>query len=295
MNLDTNEWRSLESESACFPIRTLSTKTGVNSVTLRAWERRYGLLKPKRTEKGHRLYNEADVIRVESIVRWIQQGVAVSKVRALLDQDDGVDNVVPESEWLEWQSALVAMSLQFDEDKIEHLYKQIFSQYPSLIAIQNWVLPALKQLGSSVHMRFCEAVLARNFANRLSTLKGQNAKSSSVLISALAGQGSLWCYMASAILNDHGLVCRVYPNMLSSDDLQALIKGIDPDRIVAFCDSSLIAKSTEIIEALALCDKPVSLIGASFWVAAHGNDMTHSKQVRVYSEAVDGVLSILEE
>ena len=37
------------------PIRTVSILTGVHSVTLRAWERRYGLITPQRTPKGHRL------------------------------------------------------------------------------------------------------------------------------------------------------------------------------------------------------------------------------------------------
>ena len=34
---------------ALYPIRTLSSLTGVNSVTLRAWERRYNLIRPQRT------------------------------------------------------------------------------------------------------------------------------------------------------------------------------------------------------------------------------------------------------
>ena len=38
-----------------FPIREVARLTGVNPVTLRAWERRYGLIQPTRTESGHRL------------------------------------------------------------------------------------------------------------------------------------------------------------------------------------------------------------------------------------------------
>ncbi|MDI5424788.1 MerR family DNA-binding transcriptional regulator, partial [Salmonella enterica subsp. enterica serovar Kentucky] len=33
----------------------------INPVTLRAWQRRYGLLKPQRTDGGHRLFNDADI------------------------------------------------------------------------------------------------------------------------------------------------------------------------------------------------------------------------------------------
>ena len=39
------------------PIREVARQTGVNAVTLRAWERRYGLIVPQRTPKGHRLFS----------------------------------------------------------------------------------------------------------------------------------------------------------------------------------------------------------------------------------------------
>ncbi|HCS2430998.1 TPA: MerR family transcriptional regulator, partial [Shigella flexneri] len=47
-------------------------------VTLRAWQRRYGLLKPQRTDGGHRLFNDADIDRIREIKRWIDNGVQVS-------------------------------------------------------------------------------------------------------------------------------------------------------------------------------------------------------------------------
>lgn len=69
------------------PIREVSRRTGVNPVTLRAWERRYGLVVPQRTPKGHRLYSEAQVSRIQAILTWLGRGVAVSKIRALLDDN----------------------------------------------------------------------------------------------------------------------------------------------------------------------------------------------------------------
>lgn len=45
------------------PIREVARLTGVNPVTLRAWERRYGLIQPTRTESGHRLYALSDIER----------------------------------------------------------------------------------------------------------------------------------------------------------------------------------------------------------------------------------------
>jgi DNA-binding transcriptional MerR regulator len=71
-------------QDALFPIREVSRLTGVNPVTLRAWERRYGLIVPTRTESGHRLYSAADIETVRSIRSWIDRGVAVGKVGKIL-------------------------------------------------------------------------------------------------------------------------------------------------------------------------------------------------------------------
>ena len=63
------------------PIRTVSNLTGVNSVTLRARERRYDLVKPIRTPKGHRLYTMADVELINQVVSLLNNGMAIGQAR----------------------------------------------------------------------------------------------------------------------------------------------------------------------------------------------------------------------
>ena len=53
---------------AMLPIRDAARETGVNPVTLRAWERRYGLVKPHRTAKGHRLYSADQLQQIQQIL-----------------------------------------------------------------------------------------------------------------------------------------------------------------------------------------------------------------------------------
>ena len=65
-------------DDAGLRIGAVSRRTGVAVTTLRAWETRYGLLEPRRTEGGHRLYGEADVDRVLAVLRLTAQGWAVS-------------------------------------------------------------------------------------------------------------------------------------------------------------------------------------------------------------------------
>ncbi|HUP71391.1 MAG TPA: MerR family transcriptional regulator [Acidimicrobiales bacterium] len=59
-------------------IGDISRRTGVPPATLRAWERRYGVLVPTRTEGGHRVYSASDLARVRQLLTLVDSGVSVS-------------------------------------------------------------------------------------------------------------------------------------------------------------------------------------------------------------------------
>jgi MerR family transcriptional regulator, light-induced transcriptional regulator len=60
-------------------IGELSRRTGVSVELLRAWEKRYGLLKPSRTASGYRLYSETDERRVRQMQRGVAEGLAAAE------------------------------------------------------------------------------------------------------------------------------------------------------------------------------------------------------------------------
>lgn len=127
-----------------YPIREVARLTGINPVTLRAWERRYGLIEPKRTESGHRLYSMTDIETVRQVQGWIERGVAVSKVGELLARRAELDR--PEStsqadEYAQWQSRISEALSAFDERELERLYGQIFSSYPPQIVFNDVFMP----------------------------------------------------------------------------------------------------------------------------------------------------------
>ncbi|MHC8355773.1 MerR family transcriptional regulator [Pseudomonas sp. LB3P81] len=136
-----------------FPIREVSRLTGVNPVTLRAWERRYGLIQPTRTESGHRLYAMADIERVFSILGWIDRGVAVSKVGKILARTaplQALSHLIPnelvQADYGQWQEQVKAAVSAFDEVQLEQVYGQIFSSYPLTVVFQDILIPLWQQL-----------------------------------------------------------------------------------------------------------------------------------------------------
>ena len=68
---------------ALLRIGELARRTGVSTDLLRAWERRYSLLRPTRTEGGFRLYDGDDVRRVEAMRDHLRQGLAAAEAARL--------------------------------------------------------------------------------------------------------------------------------------------------------------------------------------------------------------------
>lgn len=64
----------MHSQEPILRIGEVSRRTGTAVSTLRAWERRYELLMPHRTEGGHRLYSDADVERVRAMQALLDEG-----------------------------------------------------------------------------------------------------------------------------------------------------------------------------------------------------------------------------
>ena len=60
-------------------IKTVAERTGVRSDTLRAWERRYSLVTPVRSEKGYRLYSDEDIAAVAKVKELVDSGLSIGE------------------------------------------------------------------------------------------------------------------------------------------------------------------------------------------------------------------------
>jgi len=130
-------------ENEYMPIRELSSVTGVNAVTLRAWERRYGLLKPFRTPKGHRLYSPTDVDVIKNVQRLLEQGIAISKVKNIIHQSTTVP--IDES-WTIHGEKLIAIINSLNTNKIETYLYELMGNYPPHILWEYLIQPLYNEL-----------------------------------------------------------------------------------------------------------------------------------------------------
>lgn len=130
------------------PIRTISRLTGVNPVTLRAWERRYGLFRPVRTAKGYRLYTHGDVERIRRIVALVERGVPISRVRGLIEGEDRAGNAVPPAgPWPGYLERMAAATARFDDTELDRVYDEALSIHSIDNVTHRLLLPLLARLG----------------------------------------------------------------------------------------------------------------------------------------------------
>lgn len=135
------------------PIREVARLTGVNPVTLRAWERRYGLIVPRRTAKGHRLYDDNLVQRIQSIVGWLNRGVAVSQVRQLLDTLQPL-SVAEYNEWDTLHDEMLRAISVLAERQLDESFNRALALYPPRTLCKHLLLPLLVSLERRWHKRF---------------------------------------------------------------------------------------------------------------------------------------------
>ncbi|WP_328529131.1 MerR family transcriptional regulator [Nocardioides sp. NBC_00368] len=65
-----------------YTIKHAAQRVGITTATLRAWERRYGVIEPHRSESGYRLYGEHDVAVLRSMKHLVDQGWSVGLAAA---------------------------------------------------------------------------------------------------------------------------------------------------------------------------------------------------------------------
>lgn len=149
------------SDEGLYPIRTVSEVSGVNSITLRAWERRYGLFKPKRTPKGHRLYSDKDIQRIQQVLELLAKGVSIGRVaKALKDGESNTnfseitstkaDSVEPkelnESEWANHQETLLSKINTYDVLPLEIFHHELLTLYGTTTVGEKLIRPVLNKL-----------------------------------------------------------------------------------------------------------------------------------------------------
>ena len=128
-------------------IGELSRRAGVSPELLRAWERRYGLVRPTRTPGGLRLYSSDDLARVQAMQRHLADGLAAAQAASLAlaapDAETDAPPLAPEVAQRELAHALE----RFDEPSAQAVFDRLLATATVEVLLVEVILPYLRELG----------------------------------------------------------------------------------------------------------------------------------------------------
>jgi MerR family transcriptional regulator, light-induced transcriptional regulator len=134
-------------------IGQLSSRVGVSPELLRAWEQRYGLIRPARSSGGFRLYSSADEARVRRVLALKETGLATAEAVDVALAED-IASAAPERSVAptpgagdEMRRRLTSALERFDEAAMQATVDRAFAAIGVDAAVQDVVLPALRDIG----------------------------------------------------------------------------------------------------------------------------------------------------
>lgn len=128
-------------------IGELARRTGTSPELLRAWEQRYGVLRPSRSTGGFRLYSDEDVARVRRVRSFIAEGVsaaeAARRVLGMEEAGEPVAEPLPADAAAELEAALDAM----DGQRAHRAFDRLLTGLAVETVLGGVLLPYLRRLG----------------------------------------------------------------------------------------------------------------------------------------------------
>ena len=129
-------------------IGEVARRAGISPGLLRAWERRYGVLRPVRSAAGYRLYSREDAERVRAMADMVAAGVAPHQAAQALRSPPAEPAAASTDRAPGGERAGLAAALErYDEASAQTTFDRLLSTYSIAAILTGVVLPYLHDLG----------------------------------------------------------------------------------------------------------------------------------------------------
>jgi DNA-binding transcriptional MerR regulator/methylmalonyl-CoA mutase cobalamin-binding subunit len=254
------------SDEPKYTIKTVCTQTGIRAVTLRAWERRHGILTPYRSENRYRLYSDRDV----AILRWIKNRIdngmpissAVTELRALMRSGKAPEAIpigpatTPQRHTAppaQYSRRLYQALVAHDEGRAGDVFHEIQSAFDLTTICQDVITPSLVELGEAWY-RGSIRITTEHFASGyvrgklLSMFQSYPSRPNAPYIlvgCAPSEQHEIGALMVAVLLRSNGFRIEYLGPDIPLDDLVDYAAFEHPDLIVL--SASLESSALELV------------------------------------------------
>ncbi|NSL87974.1 MerR family transcriptional regulator [Chitinophaga sp. Mgbs1] len=133
-----------------FTIKDIENFTGIKAHTIRIWEQRYQLFRPRRKDTNHRVYDKEDLKALLRVAYLYHHGIKISRIAALSEAEQNklsVDLSSGEEKHGLHVNELIAATLDFDQQRFEGLFQRILRHTGMETCMTRIILPFLEKMG----------------------------------------------------------------------------------------------------------------------------------------------------
>jgi DNA-binding transcriptional MerR regulator len=232
-------------------IGEFARRVGVSPELLRAWERRYGLLQPIRSEGGFRLYTDEDAGRVSRMKRALDEGLSAAEAaRRSLAQARPTEGLLDDA-----RERLLAAAHAYDEATAHSILDDALAGFGVETVLRELILPTLREIGDEwergeleVGQEHFASHLVRERLLGLARLWGRGGGPLAVLACAPGERHDIGLIAFGLVLRSHGWRILFLGADTPLATLSRAIAVTDPRLVVvASIDASLLeAEATEL-------------------------------------------------
>ena len=224
-----------------FTIDSVARLTGISAFTLRNWESRYGLPKPRRHTNGFRIYNEVDIVLLRQVAALVEQGARVSDLAKKLRAGEPLPEPMIQPLGEELASSVddvFAAMLKFDTERVDRILSLLASRFSAARMVEIVYTPLLQRFGtdwaaekiSIAQEHFATALIRMRLAPMLCLYVPASANSRKVLCATTSGElheGGLLLLAVQLKLRGWNVI--YLGTNLPVDELSEVVKATAPD------------------------------------------------------------------
>lgn len=272
-----------------FNMKVVVHETGLKPDTLRAWERRYGVPNPERTQGGHRLYSQYEIDMLKWLVARQEEGMSISHAVELWQQLEGdgqnplaaTGTAVAEPMFShitgervdDLREAWIDACLDFDEYQAQHLLARAFALFPLETVCYEVLQQGLTEIGQgwyegkiTVQQEHFASALALRQMEALMAALPASSRSSRIIVACPPGeQHTFSSLLISLMLRRHGWDVVYLGANVPLDRMEATVKQLKCAMVIMSAQTlSAAANMLPMAEMLQGLGVPLAFGGAVF-------------------------------
>lgn len=125
-----------------YRIQAAAARSGVSELTIRAWERRYGIPRPQRTASGYRLYGDAEIGLLKQLREFTENGIVISDAVQMVQHPFHTP-----ADLATWHTQILEAAVALDQRLVESVLIQAHRSLSPLEVFEQLSVPVLRHAG----------------------------------------------------------------------------------------------------------------------------------------------------